>query len=306
MAPTPADPLSDPLRAQRSLAERARAKRGLLRQWAEVRGVVGGIRAPHEDVRLRTVDGVTIAASMLPGPCPDAPAVVLGHGLAAHRHKPAYALLADLLAAHVHVLAIDHRGHGDSDGVCSFGRDERHDVDAAVRWLGDRDLGPVVPVGCSMGGIAVMHALADGTPADAAVVVSVPARHVNQGTAGLEELDRVLHSSWRRRGWQWTAGFRIEPPEDWDLPADPVDLVADTTQPLLVVHGEDDPYFPVDEAPDLVAAAGGPAVLWREAAGFGHAEDGVVPGWAGRLAHAISAVARTGRFPEAEHQPAET
>lgn len=34
------------------------------------------------------------------------------------------------------------------------------------------------------------------------------------------------------------------------------------------------------------------------AAGFGHAEDGVTPAFADRLAEAVAAVVQTGRWPE--------
>lgn len=68
--------------------------------------------------------------------------------------------------------------------------------------------------------------------------------------------------------------------------------------PLLVVHGEDDHLFPLDGARALHAAAGEPRTLWVEPPGFGHAEDGVTPAFADRLAEAVAAVVQTGRWPE--------
>jgi pimeloyl-ACP methyl ester carboxylesterase len=41
---------------------------------------------------------------------------------------------------------------------------------------------------------------------------------------------------------------------------------------LLIVHGDMDPYFPVDHAEQLAHAASGPAQLWV-VEGFGHAEN---------------------------------
>ena len=46
--------------------------------------------------------------------------------------------------------------------------------------------------------------------------------------------------------------------------------------PLLVVHGDADPYFPVEHAEQLYAAAAEPKELWVEP-GFGHAENAASP-----------------------------
>ncbi len=43
--------------------------------------------------------------------------------------------------------------------------------------------------------------------------------------------------------------------------------------PLLVVHGDRDPYFPVEHAHQLYEAAREPKELWV-VPGFGHAESG--------------------------------
>jgi fermentation-respiration switch protein FrsA (DUF1100 family) len=43
--------------------------------------------------------------------------------------------------------------------------------------------------------------------------------------------------------------------------------------PLLVVHGDKDPYFPVEHAHQLYQAAREPKELWV-VPGFGHAESG--------------------------------
>ncbi|MFD4814813.1 alpha/beta hydrolase, partial [Streptomyces sp. NPDC058418] len=68
-------------------------------------------------------------------------------------------------------------------------------------------------------------------------------------------------------------GFRTRIHDrDWDpVPLSPVEsipLIAPT--PLLVVHGDRDPYFPLDH-PRMLAAAGA-AELWLEP-GMGHAEN---------------------------------
>lgn len=60
--------------------------------------------------------------------------------------------------------------------------------------------------------------------------------------------------------------------QDWDpVPLSPVEaapMIAPT--PLLIVHGDRDPYFPVDHPRTLAEAAG--CELWLER-GMGHAEN---------------------------------
>jgi hypothetical protein len=71
-------------------------------------------------------------------------------------------------------------------------------------------------------------------------------------------------------------GVRLAGPERWGHPPHPVEMLSQVRAPVLVVHGEDDAYFPLSDAEELAAAAGGAATLWREPAGFGHAEDGLL------------------------------
>jgi uncharacterized protein len=67
--------------------------------------------------------------------------------------------------------------------------------------------------------------------------------------------------------------------------------------PLLLVHGEDDAWFELDHAVRLHAVANHPKMIWREAAGFGHAEDGFTPAFVQRLSNAVAKVHATGQWP---------
>lgn len=284
-------------RDQAALASRMRRERTTVRRLLEVRGIVGGHHAPNRPVRIRTDDGLVLAGSWLPGPHLDAPVVVLAHGFAASRRKPAYAFLADVLAGHVHVLSIDLRGHGDSPGECTFGDAERHDVTAAVRAVRDAGHRQVVAVGLSMGGTAVLHAVAEGAEVEAVVAISTPAWLGRVDAPGAHQVNVLWTTPWKRLAFRWLAGVRLVPPGRWIPFAHPRDLAAKIQTPLLVVHGDDDTYFPLDDASELAAAAGGPSTLWIEH-GFGHAEDGVTPAFAHRLGMAVHHVLEHGRFPE--------
>jgi uncharacterized protein len=272
-------------------------RRGPVRRLLEVRGLVGGHAAPHVTVRFLAADGVALAGSYLPSRG-DELAVLLVHGFAANRRKPAYARLADGLASRLPVLAIDLRGHGGSGGWSTFGDHEARDVAAGVRCL--RRLGHrrVVVVGLSMGATAAVHAAATGVEVAGLVLISAPARFRSvPETDATRRLKRVWDSPTQRTVLRLGLGVRLAGPERWGRPRHPTEMISNIRAPLLVVHGEDDAYFPVSDAEDLVTAAAGTAVLWREPTGFGHAEDGLTHEFIAALRSALTAVAREGRFP---------
>lgn len=271
-----------------------------MRRFLEARGTLGEHLAPHLETRLRAADGTLLAATYLRGPRSDAPAVVLAHGFAAHRKKPAYAYLADELTRHVHVLSVDLRGHGGSDGSSTLGDREALDVAAAIRWLRGYGHGWVAVVGLSMGGTSVLHAAANASPhrPDAVVAISAPARlHAEPRTEPMRRLRAVWESPVARQGMRTLLRVRVVPPAQWTSPPHPEEAARSVAVPLLVVHGVDDAYFPIEDAHAVAANAAGPAALWEEPAGFGHAEDGVTGAFAARLGRAVVHARTEGRFP---------
>lgn len=299
-------------------------RRGPVRRVLETRGLLGGLDPAALTTRIRTDDGVLLEGSYLPGP-PRAPlALVLVHGFAAHRAKPAYSRLAAGLARVAPVLTLDLRGHGGSGGRCTLGDTEVADIAAGVRWLTAHGHPQVAAVGASMGATAVLHAAARGVPLAGVVTVSAPAWFRDPPeTAAMQRLDRLWRSPVQRWALRVLLGVTLEGPRTWGGLDHPVVLAGSVTVPWLVVHGVDDAYFPVDDARALVAAAGRSdahraahrgvhraahraarrAVLWAEPDGFGHAEDGFTPGFIDRLAQAVDDLGRLGRFPPHQTQP---
>lgn len=279
--------------------QQARPRRGVVRRYLETRGVVGRFTRPHGQVPLRAADGTRLAATYLPGPPDAATAVLVVHGFAANRRKPAYARLADGLSLRAPVLTVDLRGHGASGGACTLGDREADDVTAALRWLRATGHRHVVTIGASMGATAGLHAAALGAPTDALVSVSGPAWFRDApDTDALRRLHAVWTRPAARAGMRVALGVRVAGPRGWRAPPHPAELAARLTIPLLVVHGDDDAYFPPADA-DALAAAAMHATTWHEPSGFGHAEDGLTPRFVARLADAVDEVARTGRFPTA-------
>jgi uncharacterized protein len=126
--------------------------------------------APAREVALNAADGLAIAATYWPGARPDAPAVLLLHGVYDSRvdlAQHAEWLVKQGFAA----LAIDFRGHGRSDSAPhSFGLNESHDARAAFNWLTTQQQGaPVGVLGVSLGGAAAL--LGDEGPLPGASLV---------------------------------------------------------------------------------------------------------------------------------------
>lgn len=263
----------------------------------EARGVIGGFTTPTIGARVHAADGTRLFASFLPGPA-SSTAVLLAHGFGANRRKPAYARLAEALATVIPVLTLDLRGHGGSAGRSTFGDREREDVLGGLRWLAGAGYRHQVAIGVSMGATAVIRAGASGVDLAGMVTVSGPAWFRTRAPEGpLVRLETLWHSPWRRAGVRAALGIDLAAPSAFTATEHPAEAIARVRAPLLVVHGRDDAYFPLDDARALAAGAGGQATLWAEPDGFGHAEDGLTPAFVARLAAAVEQVIVTGRFP---------
>ncbi|PKR47195.1 alpha/beta hydrolase [Streptomyces sp. EAG2] len=126
---------------------------------------------------------------------------------------------------------------------------------------------------------------------DAVVAVSAPARWYYRGTAAMRRLHWVVTRPLGRAVGRYGLRTRIHT-SDWDpVPLDPAEAAARIAPtPLLLVHGDLDPYFPLDHPRALATAAGPQADLWLEP-GMGHAENAAdeallarIADWAARRA----------------------
>jgi pimeloyl-ACP methyl ester carboxylesterase len=207
-------------------------------------------------VTLHTADGVALAADIW---SPDdaagdgaASAVVLVHGFTAHRRDPSVMAMAhDLRDAGHAVVVHDMRGHGESEGLCTLGDRERHDVAAAVAAA--RDLAPrVVVVGASLGAIAALRYAVDDPGLAGVVTVSSPAQWAVRSPRAA--LAAVLTRTGAGRRVARRLGARLDTTWQWTDP--PNALAARLAVPLAVVHGTDDRFMPTSEA-EILHAAGG-------------------------------------------------
>jgi alpha-beta hydrolase superfamily lysophospholipase len=239
-----------------------------------------------EDTVLVTADGVHLSARWWRRPGRARAAVVLVHGFGASKEDAGIrALAADLHGAGFDVLTYDARGHGESEGNCTVGGDERLDVAAAAALAADGGQ-PVVLVGVSMGAIAVfchVGSIADGdqsspmrpsggerAPIAGVVAVSAPARwRMSPSLVGLAILGLT-----RTKVGRWfmlhRLGVRIN--IGWVLPDPPLSAIGQIGVPVAVVHGRRDRLIRAGEARLLFEGAAEPRRL-DVVARMGHGID---------------------------------
>lgn len=227
---------------------------------------------------LRTEDGVSIDACHRPAADGRTDVgIVLAHGFTGSWRRPHQTRIAALLARMAGVLAFDFRGHGRSGGQSTVGDREILDVAAAVRHARSLGYERVAAVGFSMGAsVVIRHAgLLGGV--DAVVAVSGPGRWYFRGTPRMRQVHWVVEQPLGRLIGRLALRTRIASGR-WDpVPEQPTAAAAKIAPtPLLVVHGDRDPYFPQGHAHALHDAAQRPKQLWIER-GYGHAESAATP-----------------------------
>jgi pimeloyl-ACP methyl ester carboxylesterase len=146
------------------------------------------------------------------------------------------------------VLSYDARGHGESGGMSTLGDLEARDVAAAVDWAQSRDT-PVVLVGASMGGIAVLRHSAGNPDVTGLVVVSSPA----EWRVPLRIRALITAGLTRTRAGRWVAArrLRVRIHPVWSAAEPPRALVARVTSPLAIIHGYQDRMIPHRAALEL-------------------------------------------------------
>lgn len=246
-------------------------------------------RPRPNEVHTHTSDGVALSGVHLPSAvgAPET-AFVVAHGMTNATGRAATRAVLDRLARHGTVIAFDFRGHGRSGGRSTVGRDEVHDVDAAIAFARDQGHQRVALVGFSMGAaVALRQAGSLGIDpalehrADVVVAVSPPARWFLRESRSMLRVQWLLeHPVGPFLGPR--LGIRLGAP--WaTVPTTPLEVVRRISPtPLLLIHGTADHYFGPSQSVQLHRAAPG-SELWL-IDGMGHAESGVSGDTLDRLA----------------------
>jgi pimeloyl-ACP methyl ester carboxylesterase len=255
---------------------------------------------------LVTQDGVPVDTVHLPAPEDDGSgvvnpglAIVMAHGFTQSWQNHMVWRIAKRFNAYAGVVAFDFRGHGRSGGLSTLGDKEIYDLDVAVGFARELGYRQVATVGFSMGGSVVLRQAGLLGGVDAVVSVSGPGHWYFRGT---KQMRRVHFAAEKRVGRVFARQFlktRIAG-SGWNaLPVAPSDAAGRISPvPLLIVHGDSDPYFPADHGRELYDGARQPKEIWV-LPGFGHAERAMDDAMTDRIAAWVaSAVASKGAAAE--------
>jgi len=239
---------------------------------------------------LVTEDGVPIDAVHLPSP--KDLAIIVAHGFTLSWQRPRVWRIANWLNQQAGVITFDFRGHGRSGGLSTLGDREIKDLDVAVAWARELGYRAIATIGFSMGASVVLRHAGLIGGLDAVVSVSGPGRWYYRGTERMRWVHRAVEHRTGRyvtRHWLKT---RISP-EGWQLiPVPPAEAAAKIAPvPLLIVHGDQDHYFPPEHARQLYMAAREPKELWL-LPGMGHAESACSQDLVDRIARWLDAAAQ--------------
>ena len=232
----------------------------------------GGMTLPVPKAHtLVTEDGVPIDAAHLPGD--QRLAIVLAHGFTLNWQRPSVWRVARQLSKHGGVVTFDFRGHGRSGGLSTLGDREIWDVGVAVAYARELGYQRIAVVGFSMGASIVLRYAGLIGGIDAVVSVSGPGRWYYRGTKSMRRVHWAVERRVGRILTRKLLNTRISSGR-WDpVPVPPADAAAQIAPvPLLIVHGDQDGYFPIEHATQLYEAANEPKELWI-VPGFGHAES---------------------------------
>ncbi|RMG84616.1 MAG: alpha/beta fold hydrolase [Chloroflexi bacterium] len=222
----------------------------------------------YEEVRFSSREqGINLSAWYIPVTTPDAPAIIITHGIQDCKRRPFVLAAAGMLHRHgFHVLAIDLRNHGDSDapdGRQSAGTREYLDVLGAWDWLiAEKNIQPnkIGLMGFSFG--AACSNIAFGMEPRVAAVWSDSSWSTLESIVKAE-LKRVHVPTWVGNGALWFARHIARRDITAISPADALSHHAN--RPVFIVHGDADervPYVCAYEIADVIQRSGGSVQPW--------------------------------------------
>ena len=217
-------------------------------------------RMPCEDAFFASRDGIELGGWWIPAEAPRG-TVILAAGQNGSLDKD-LPQAAPLHAAGFNVLMFDWRAHGRSEGeMVTLGAQEQADLLGALDYVQQRGIARAGVLGFSMGaGVALLVAAYD--PRVQALVVDGAFPHMIgllRGWGRQRGLPGPLAS-----GLAWVVLLAGSLRSGYQLyRANPVDLAARITAPVLFVHGERDPFVSTSEVEALASQVQGPVEVWR-------------------------------------------
>ncbi len=224
--------------------------------------------APNEEIiTLKTPDGFNIKASYVAGACSNSPAILLLHGNGARRDR-FVTHFRELNRTGYAVMAIDFRGHGQSDEAeKSYGVYESIDAHTAFSWLKDKqNMANIGVVGVSLGGAAALIGKDGPLRAEAMVLQAVfpdIRRAVGNRTKSLlGPVGGALIEPFL--SYQSIIRYGV-----WPSDISPVNAASRYKGASLVIGGGNDQYTPAGETYELQNAINASGKAWI-LDGYGH------------------------------------
>lgn len=238
---------------------------------------------------LVTQDGVPIETVHLPGTA--GLAIVMAHGFTQSWQKPMVWRIARRFNLKAGVISFDFRGHGRSGGQSTLGDKEIYDLDVAVQYARELGYARVATVGFSMGGSVALRQAGLIGGADAVACVSGPGHWYYRGTVAMRRVHRAAETRLGRLFARQFLDTRIAG-NGWDpIPVPPAEAAGKISPaPVLIVHGDRDPFFPPEHGQELYDGAREPKELWL-LPGFGHAERAMDDALSDRIAAWVAGAA---------------
>ena len=191
----------------------------------------------HRRFQVRTEDGVAIRGVHLDRHQGQT-LLVYVHGFMANKNHRRVPRFVEALAAYFDVMAIDLRGHGESEGGCTMGAREVLDVEATIAYARGLGYRRVITIGSSMGGATVIRHAALYRSQDGVATIGAFADAQAIGRPSADYGLHFLYNSGRvGEGWSYLMrGTRLDERHAHDAPHELVAAIAPI--PLLLIHGE--------------------------------------------------------------------
>lgn len=197
---------------------------------------------PYENVTFTTDDGITIKGWLLTSKKANN-TVIVGHGYPFDKGN--ILPIVKFLYPEYNLLLYDHRYFGESGGsISTIGIKEPNDVASAVKFVQNRfDEKPIALYGFSLSATAM---LLSNLPVQA-IIADSP-------YADLERMIKHMYSIFGPLKYPFVVTTNLLAKLTFDVnPRDisPAKTIANSTTPILVIHGEKDSQIPLENAHTL-------------------------------------------------------
>ncbi len=215
---------------------------------------------PYEQIYITAHDGVRLAGRYYAF-YDDAPVQILFHG---YRSNSVLEYCGnDHMARQMgfNSIVVDERAHGKSGGhTISFGIMERYDCLDWVKYACDRfgNETPIILTGVSMGASTVLMASSLQMPSNVSCIIA-DCPYSSPGEIIREVCRKMRLPVWLLYPFVVLGAFVFGRFRLWE--SSPVKAVKNTSIPILLIHGDDDRFVPVEMSVKIYRSCAGPKRL---------------------------------------------